>query len=162
MVGWTIVRRNQYDKHSAMRWHLFRYRISVNYYRLKWLKQYEHFRYAILLRNADDIPWMGIVVRLDWSGTNCCFFFIFDGISIGYVEIISRRAVGVILNDRAGVFGRFRAGVLGNVFLSAIKMFWNWKIHDSIQNDSKFYFDGNLPKNAFLWKVTLFGAYTAI
>lgn len=54
--------------------HLFRYRISVNYYRLKWLKQYEHFRYAILFRNADDMPWTGIVVRLDWSGTNCCFF----------------------------------------------------------------------------------------
>lgn len=104
-----------------MRWHLFRYRISVNYYRLKWLKQYEHFSYAILLRNADDIPWMGIVVRLDWSGTNFHYFFIFDGISIGYVEIISRRAAGV------KKIGRFRAGVHGKVFLTAIKMFWNWK-----------------------------------
>lgn len=90
LVGWAIVRQNQYDKHSAMRWHLFRYRISVNYYRLKWLKQYEHFRYAILLRNADDIPWTGIVVRLDWNGTNLSYFSIFDGISIDYVEIISR------------------------------------------------------------------------
>lgn len=76
-----------------MRWHLFRYRICVNYYRLKWLKQYEHFRYAILLRNTDDIPWTGIVVRLDWSGTNFHYFFIFDGISIDYVDFISRRAL---------------------------------------------------------------------
>lgn len=90
-------------------------------------------------------------IRLKWN--ELLFFLIFDGISIGYVEIISRYVVGVILNDRAGVFGRFRAGVLGNVFLSAIKMFWNWKIHDSIQNDSKFWFWRQFAEKCIFMKI---------